>query len=285
MPNIVAATDFSTRSQRAFRRAGQLARQIGAELTLVHVVDDDQPAAMVASEQREAGKFLDEQIETLDELRGLPCRALLTMGEPFDGILRAAETASADLIVMGSHRKQILRDIFVGTTIERVIRAGPYPVLMVNADPGQPYRSVMAGIDMSEPSAHALKTAIGLGLVNDRSLTVVHAFIAVAAGKLYVANARRDQIDDYIASERHVASEALFAFLKEQGLGNAQWSYRIEEGDAPAVISRAVNETGSDLVVIGTHGRSGIVKLLIGSVAEQVLRNLDVDILAVPPPR
>ena len=285
MPDIVAATDFSSRSQRAFRRAGLLARQTGAELTLVHVVDDDQPETMVASEKQEADKFLNEQIVSLAELRGLPCRAVVTTGEAFDGILRVAKDVRAGLIVMGAHRKQILRDIFVGTTIERVIRAGPYPVLMVNADSEQPYRSVTAGIDMSEPSAHALKTAIGLGLVNDRSLTVVHAFTAVAAGKLYVANARRDQIDEYIASERHVASQALFAFLKEQSLGNAQWSYRVEEGDAPAVISRAVTETGSDLVVIGTHGRSGIVKLLIGSVAEQVLRNLDVDILAVPPRR
>jgi universal stress protein E len=285
MPHIVAATDFSSRSQRAFRRAGLLARQTGADLTLVHVVDDDQPEAMVEFERQEADKFLNEQIDTLAELRGLPCQAVVTTGEAFDGILRAAEKARADLIVMGSHRKQILRDIFVGTTIERVIRAGPYPVLMVNADSGQPYRSVTAGIDMSEPSAHALKTAVGLGMVNDSSLTVVHAFTAVAAGKLYVANARRDQIDDYIASERQVASQALFSFLKDQDLSNAQWAYRVEEGDALAVISRAVKETGSDLVVIGTHGRSGIVKLLIGSVAEEVLRNLDVDILAVPPPR
>jgi nucleotide-binding universal stress UspA family protein len=285
MPHIVAATDFSSRSQRAFRRAGVLARQTGAELTLVHVVDDDQPDAMMAFEKQEAGKFLDEQTQSLDELRGLPCRTVVTTGEAFDGILRVAESARADLIVMGSHRKQILRDIFIGTTIERVIRAGPYPVLMVNADSGQPYGSVTAGIDMSDPSAHALNTAMGLGLVNDANLTIVHAFAAVAAGKLYIANARRDQIDDYVASERMQASEALFAFLKEQGLSKPQWSYRVEEGDAVAAISRAVKETGSDLVVIGTHGRSGIVKLLIGSVAEEVLRNLDVDILAVPPPR
>lgn len=181
MPQLVAATDFSTRSQRALRRAGRLARQIAAELALVHVVDDDQPEALADVEHREASKLLNEQIGTLAELRDVRCRAVVTTGEAFDGILRTAKSASADLIVMGSHRKQILRDIFIGTTIERVIRTGPYPVLMVNADTEHPYRHIVAGVDLSEPSTHAIKTAKVLDLVDDTNLTVVHAFIAVAA--------------------------------------------------------------------------------------------------------
>ncbi|MDO8875947.1 MAG: universal stress protein [Pseudolabrys sp.] len=285
MRQIVAATDFSTRSQRALRRAGLLARQTTAELTLVHVVDDDQPEALVDVEQREANKFLNEQIGSLAELRDVRCRAVVTTGEAFDAILRTAKSASADLIVMGSHRKQILRDIFIGTTIERVIRTGPYPVLMVNTDTEHPYRHVIAGVDLSEPSTHAIKTAKVLDLVNDSNLTVVHAFIAVAKGKLYAANAPQDQIEGYVARERMQASEELFSFLKAQGLGGARWSYRIVEGGAFEVISRVAKETVADLVVIGTHGRSGIVKMLVGSVAEEVLRGLDIDILAVPPIR
>jgi nucleotide-binding universal stress UspA family protein len=280
---IVAATDFSTRSQRALRRAGRIAHRIDADLTLVHVVDDDQPTAMVDSEVREASRFLHEQIDSLAELRGVRCQAAVTTGEAFDGILQVAENVSAELLVMGSHRKAILRDMFVGTTIERVIRTGPYPVLMVNTDTDYPYRSVVAGIDMSEPSAHALETARTLGLVDDGNLTIVHAFIAVAKGKLYVANAGRDQVEDYVGRERKHASEELFSFLSAHSFGGSRWSCRVEEGEPFQVISRVVAESGSDLVVIGTHGRSGIVKLLIGSVAEEALRNLDADILAVPP--
>jgi nucleotide-binding universal stress UspA family protein len=138
---------------------------------------------------------------------------------------------------------------------------------------------------MSEPSAHAIKTAKALGLVDDANLTVVHAFIAIAKGKLYVANAPQDQIEDYVASERMQAGEELLAFLSAQGLNGPRWSHRIEEGAAVEVISRVVKETIADLVIIGTHGRSGIVKMLIGSVAEEALRSLDVDILAVPPLR
>ena len=74
MPQIVVATDFSSCSQRALRWAGLLARQTGAELTLVHVVDDDQPETMIVFEKQEADKFLKEQIDTLAELSRLPGR-------------------------------------------------------------------------------------------------------------------------------------------------------------------------------------------------------------------
>jgi universal stress protein E len=285
MPQIVAATDFSTRSQRALRRAGLLARRSAADLTLVHVVDDDQLQSLVELERREADKFLNEQIGSLAELRDVRCRAVVTTGEAFDGILRMAKSSSADLIVMGTHRKQLLHDIFTGTTIERVIRTGPYPVLMVNTEAAHPYRYVIAAVDMSEPSAHAIRTANGLGLIDDTDLTVVHAFIAAAKGKLFITNTPQEQIDEYVARERLQAGEQLLDFLAAQGLGGPRWAHRVEEGGAFEVISRVVKETAPDLIVIGTHGRSGVAKVLLGSVAEEVLRSLDVDILAVPPTR
>ena len=154
---FLAATDFSTRSQRAVRRAGLLAQEHGAELALVHVVDDDQPQDLVALETREAERILNEQIRAVPELQQVACRPLVVSGDPFDGILRTARSAQPDLIVMGAHRKQLLLDIFVGTTIERVIRTGPYPVLMVNNEAEAPYRTALAAIDVSEPSANAIK--------------------------------------------------------------------------------------------------------------------------------
>lgn len=285
MTTIVAATDFSTRSQRALRRAGLLARQLGAELTLVHVVDDDQPESLVDLERREANNFLNEQIGSVAELQGVRCSAVVATGEAFDGVLHTAKDVSADLIVMGTHRKQLLRDTFVGTTIERVIRTGPYPVLMVNSEVRHSYGHVLAAVDLSEPSVHAIKTGDALGLISDASVTIVHAFTAPGRGKLFVANASRERIDEYVASERLQASEELMAFLAAHQIRGPRWRHRIEEGGAFEVISRIVTETMPDLVVIGTHGRSGIAKMLLGSVAEEVLRSVDVDILAVPPIR
>lgn len=282
---ILAATDFSTRSQRALRRAGLLARNVAAELTLVHVVDDDQPSAIVGLESREAQRYLAVQIASIAELKGLQCDSAVVTGNPFNGILNAAEARAVDLIVMGAHRKQLLRDVFVGTTIERVIRTGPFPVLMVNAEVEHSYKKVMAAVDMSEPSARAISTAKEAGLIGDASLSLVHGFDAFAKGKMSNAGIGKDELARYVATERLQVGRELVAFLEANDFGVDNWSLSIREGGPVEAIMEAINEVAPDLLVIGTHGRSGVLKVLLGSVTESVLRSVDVDVFAVPPIR
>lgn len=280
---IVAATDFSTRSNRAVRQAGLLAQPAGAQLHVVHVVDDDQPDDLVRMEKREAERVLAEQLASMPELQGMQVHPKVVTGDPFDGILRAATEAGADLIVMGSHRKQLLLDIFVGTTIERVIRKGAFPVLMVNNEAQRRYENVVIPVDLSDASAHALRIAQSTGIVTGERATLLYAFVALARGKMFMAGYDKHRIDSYIASERRLAGEELAAYLSANNLDSHQWRLRLEEGTPMEIISRAVSDMRPDLLVMGTHGRSAVVKALIGSVTEEALRSLSIDILAVPP--
>lgn len=278
--NILVATDFPTRSFRALRQAGLLAQK-GGQLHVLHVVDDDQPADLLRIETREAGRVLREQISSVPELRGVDARVLVVEGDPFDGILRSARDVAADLIVMGAHRRHLL-DIFTGTTIERVIRKGTVPVLMVNNEAQRTYQKVIAPIDMSEASADALRAGLSTGLISNEGATLVHAFPAWARGKMYIAGADAAAIAKYVDDERQNASNELRAFLAANNLEKPRWTVRIQEGEAIEVISRVVSDVRADLLVMGTHGRSGFLKTLIGSVTEEALRFLSVDILAVP---
>lgn len=282
---ILAATDFSTRSHRALRRAGVLAQSKGAELVLVHVVDDDHPTDLVEIERREAERILTEQIGAISELRSVECRPMVVTGDPFDGILRTAEAVKADLIVMGTHRKQLLRDIFVGTTIERVIRTGSYSVLMVNNEVRQPYRSSLAAVDVSEPSANAIRTAISMGLIGGRGSTFLHAFLPVGKGKLSVAGIDEAAVSEYVKSERERIMAEVAGFLTVNQLLDPKLSLRVEEGGIFEVIARTIEEMRPDLLILGTHSRTWLLKVLLGSVTEEALRSLDIDILAVPPLR
>ena len=112
-----------------------------------------------------------------------------------DGILRAAADVGADLIVMGSHRKQLLLDIFVGTTIERVIRKGPFPVLMVNNEAQRRYENVLAPVDLSDASVNALQVALSTGLIDPNRVTILHAFFPVAKGKMFTYGFHKANID------------------------------------------------------------------------------------------
>ena len=280
---ILATTDFSTRSNRALRQAGLLTQPGNAQLHIVHVVDDDQPEELVRLEKREAERVLNEQASSMPELSGVQAQLMVVTGDPFDGILKTAAEVNADLIVMGSHRKQLLLDIFVGTTIERVIRKGSFPVLMVNHEAQRKYDKVVAAVDMSDASANAARVALSTGLISDKGATLLHAFVAVAQGKLSVAGTDQHSIDSYIASERQRALDEVAAFLVANDLRRIRWTLRVEEGGPGEVISRAVAQMHPDLLVMGTEGRSALRKLLIASVTDEALRSLNVDILAVPP--
>jgi nucleotide-binding universal stress UspA family protein len=282
---ILAATDFSTRSNRAVRQGGLLAQACGAELHLLHVVDDDQPTELVDMEKREAGRILSETIASMPELQAVECRTMVVTGDPFDGIVQAATTIQANLIVMGAHRRKLLRDIFVGTTLERVIRTGPFPVLMVNNEAQRRYENVLAPVDMSETSADALKAGHAAGLTSHTRVTLLHAFMTPAKGKMFIGGASQASIDEHVASEHQRAIDDIAAFLVTNGLDGEGWHLRAVEGEPLEVIGRAVREIRPDLLIVGTHGRSGLIKVLIGSVTEELLRSVDVDVLAVPPAR
>lgn len=278
---ILAATDFSTRSNRALRQAALLGQSDDSLLFMVHVVDNDQPDDLVRMEQREAERILREQMGAMPEIRWTHARPMVITGDPFDGILQAAAEIQPDLIVMGSHRKQLLRDIFIGTTVERVIRKGSVPVLMVNHEAQRRYERVLAPTDMSNISANALHAARSIGLLGNGA-TLLHAFTALAKGKMSVAGVDRVGIAGYIESERRQASDELADFLVSNHLQDSQWRLRVEDGAPMEIISRAVTDIKPDLMIMGTHGRSRLIKALIGSTTEEALRSLNVDILVVP---
>ena len=155
-----------------------------------------------------------EQMGSMSELRGVQCRPMVVTGDPFDGILRAAAGIRADLVVMGSHRKQLLLDIFVGTTIERVIRKGSLPVLMVNNEAQRRYEKVVVPLEMSETSADALQSRTVDRI--DRRQAARHCSMRcwpLAKGKMFIAGADQPAIDEYVASERQNAMDELAAFL------------------------------------------------------------------------
>ncbi|PKP71308.1 MAG: universal stress protein [Alphaproteobacteria bacterium HGW-Alphaproteobacteria-5] len=285
MERILVATDFSERSDRAIRRATLLAKTTGASLTLIHVVDDDQPQRILQAEQQASEAVLAEQTLSLRKIDELACTFRIVLGDPFEGIATAVREDNADLLIIGPHRRRALRDVFVGTTAERTIRASNRPVLMANGVPAAPYRNVLVAVDLSECSATAVRALQQLGLETSAAVSVIHVFDAPAAGLMVQASSTKDQIKAYLADEEERASGELATFLEECDLMPTRRIMKYSESSTAHTICAAAQEISADLIAVGTRGRTGIAKALLGSVAEEVLRISDRDVLAVPPGR
>jgi len=261
-----------------------LARQFGAELIALHVADDDRPDEMMATECRTAEAAIHQELAAA-RVNGLEPVIVTRTGDPFKIIVDEADRVEADLIVMGAHRKRLLADVFTGTTVERVIRLGSRPVLMVNRDGEKPYSRVLAAVDLSETSAHAMRTARAIGLLDPAHAAAVHGFLPLAEGMMYYANVGQSQIDQHIAVSASEARAALGGFLRKNGLADLAEVLLIEKGGPYEAIEMGVQSFRPDLLVVGTRGQTGVKRVLLGSVADQVLRRSDTDVLAVPPQR
>lgn len=283
MQEIMLATDFSERSDRALRRATLLARQFGASLSIVHAVDDDQPQRVVAGERDVAFALLRDLRSTVQTIDGIDCETQVVLADPFAGIAQAVEKGKPDLLVIGAHRRQALRDVFVGTTAERTIRSVSCPVLMVNAPPVGPYRHVLLTTDLSEGAGRAAKVCAALGVAHGANVSILHVFDAPAAHLAMSHTLQADDRNAYLEELRKEASRSLANFVASVGWRSLRQVVRQERNPAAAEILSAAKEESADLVVVGTRGRSGLSRFLLGSVAEAVLRNADRDVLAVPP--
>lgn len=281
---LLCATDLSSRSDRALRRAAAIARERDAELILLAVVDDDQPPILVEKLQREVAGLLAERSRAMHEFRDLAPQLRVEAGDAFDAIIRIAEVEAADLIVMGEHRRRLLRDIFAGTTVERVMRRGGRPVLMVNRPPERPYRNVVAAVDMSPASAGALRAAARLGLLASGGLTIFHAFQHAGKGNLVLADVPTPAVEAYVAATAAEVRQQVETFVGGLDLGPGLRRPRIvlEEGAPAEVLRRAMDRLSPDLVVIGTRNAGALKRFVLGSVAEEALRTLECDVLAVP---
>jgi len=130
MRKLMIATDLSARGDRAFQRAFQFAKDLGAELAIVHVVDDAQPAAAVELQVQNAKAELHKQVSALPNTEGVAHTFSIIQGQDYSDIIRHATEIGAELIILGIHRHKI-KDLFRGTTVERVIRLCSIPVLVV----------------------------------------------------------------------------------------------------------------------------------------------------------
>jgi nucleotide-binding universal stress UspA family protein len=293
---ILVPTDFSPTSDVALGYANQLAEKLGATVHLVHALEDPYTAAAFAAEAystlpaalrqdliREAQRQLAERLATTGapERRGT---AEVVSGHPSRVIVEYASGLGADLIVIGTHGRSGVPHLLLGSVAERVVRTAPCPVVTIRDAPAGHTGRMLVATDFSPTSDEALDYARTLAGHLGATITLLHVirdpFIAEGfSAEAYIAEAptvRTALLDDArkrlahragaVANGPAIETEAVF-------------------GDGPKTIADYAATRGFDVLVTGTHGRTGIAHLLIGSVAERLVRMAPCPVLTVKHPK
>jgi nucleotide-binding universal stress UspA family protein len=256
LQQILIPLDTSANAEAALPIARALAASTNAVLNLVAVSTDIEPG-----QTRELYAYL-EDIAALERVFGFQVRTTLRIGDPGEAILQLERELNVDLIVMATHGRSGLGRLLLGSVADRVTHSSRTPVVVLR--PGEhsikPWQTILVPIDGTPGGALAL--AIGVPVARACNARIV----------LLQASA-----SDLMAAE--TSANRLAARLRRVGL---QAEGRGALGPPSAVIVASADEVDADLIVMSTHGRQGPLRSVLGSVADDVVRNSQRPVLIVP---
>jgi universal stress protein E len=279
---ILCATDLLPKSEAAIDRAGLLADQLGADLTLLHVVvPGESERALEQTLQTALAHTRSRAQPPLWRAQRAPNVAVRT-GNPARIILDTVAQSKARLLVLGQHRKRPLRDALEGTIAEKALAARNCPVLVVQDEGRGPYRRVLLALDLSDASTSAIRAAESLVLAPEVDARIVHAHEPPYQGMLHYADVGMDSVVRYADGWRREAKRAVRDLLKYESAHFARYDIHIEQQPAAVGVLRAIERYEPELLVMGTHGGGRLRRALVGSVANRVLHETNCDVLIVP---
>lgn len=285
---ILVATDFSPAAELAQRLALDLARAFEAQLHVVHVqvlLDDPH---LEEKHQNELDRLLQssedrrrEALEVPAVDAEVPLHTHLVRGiSASEAIVETAADLGCDLIVMGTHGRKGFTHLLLGSVAERVVRSARVPVLTVRPDsivPAAGIRRILVPHDFSDHSTTAIEVAAAWARALEADITLLHAVEPVVYPEFYAVDLLPEEM---ISRLRTRSSEALEQ-VAESRLEDVSVNVKVTVGRAGDTIVAEAVSASHDLVVMGTRGLSGLEHLLLGSVAESVLRRCALPVLAV----
>ena len=280
---ILVPTDGSDVAETAAEAALTLANRFDADLHVVHVLDvgdlppwvEDEDADEFATRGRDA---LSTVATMADEADVEVTTKFIESTEPIHrAILQYADEHDVDCIVMGTFGRTGLDRFVLGSIAEQTLRESPVPVLTVHGETtfAEDFDDILVPTDGSDSAEAAAAHAIDLALATDATLHIVHAVDPGIAWDEMNAGVVLDALEE--AGKR--ALDAVIEDAETAGVSGIESA--VVSGAPHRAITEYADDRDVDCVVMGTHGRTGIDRYLLGSVTERVVRLADAPVLAL----
>ncbi|SCY39041.1 universal stress protein [Nitrosospira sp. Nsp13] len=288
---IMVATDMAAFAKRAESRAAMLAHDLGSEsLHLLHIIDNVALEALrhlgtapLETEQRlmESSRQQLAEIEHgLTEKYGIQVTTTtLNVGRAYTEIVHYAELMDASLVVLGAHGGGVVRDLFIGSTVDKVLRKLIQPLLIVKREPEVPYQKILILVDFSEASWRATKFAVSIA--PHAHITALQASEVPLHAQLHSAGIDYNLIQFYEAEAHAQKGMEMRQFVSNLEASGISANGIVKRGAAYDVIRKQMEILEPDLVVMGKYGQTEKEEKLLGSVIKRVIQDADCDVLVV----
>ena len=298
--NIVVPIDFSKMSAQAIQTAKRLARRLGASIHLVHVRQFNYAADFVAPappmvpfsfmpHEQDGDQSVLKELETVASECGLSSASchVLNGAPPLDEICRLGQTIPADLIVMPTHGRKGLKHVFLGSTAERIVQHSSCPVLVARGNSAQSengsrfrIKTILVPVDFSNCSREGLRYAIAFANEFGAKIILLHA---TYLGYIYSSeDTALYDIPGLKKAARKKAERRMRELVRSVNFAGVKFETVFTEGSPVFDICAYAKDHDVDLIITSTHGLTGFTHVLIGSIAEHVVRHAPCSVLVVP---
>ena len=295
---VLVPLDGSPFAEQALPHALGIVRRAGATLDLVHVhvlhVAEENKVARFSYDpgfdtehKREEQLYLEGTAKRLATGSPVPWTAAVVSGLDADGILQRVQDGKADLIVMTTHGRGPLGRVFLSGVADELIRHGAVPVLLIHPRDPTPsivseplLEHVLVPLDGSSLAERVLRRAFDFVRLWEGRCTllrVIEANPATTAGR---PNRPRPPEQEQVAAA-HAYLEKIAGRLREQGMA-VQTHIVVAPHAAPAILEEAQTQR-CDFIALATHGRGGLRRMLLGSIADKVIRGASLPVLVYRP--
>ena len=278
---ILVPTDFSPASEAALTYAHSVAKLFGSTVHVLHVMDNVflRPVVSDPHDLKAAAlRTLEDRISEMDHHGVRFVAALECSDEPADEITSYARIQDIDLIVMGTHGRTGVAHLLMGSVAERVVQTASCPVVTMHTLPAGAgatnlgIRRILVPTDFSDPSEAALVYARGVARRLGASIHLLHVLedvmpIGTLGSEVFVADSpasRTARLND--------ARDRLAHRVTDYDKSQHNATFEVVFGNGARTIADYAADNDYDLIVMGTHGRKGFGHLVMGSVAEAVVR-------------
>ncbi len=285
---ILVPTDGSAGARGAARHGLALADAFGGRVRFLSVVDEANSSGLVDLDSLTDRKtVLDEEAtDALDTLEALaaetdvPYETAVEHGTVHETILDDAAAHDVDLIAMGTHGRTGLQRVLIGSVTERVGRTSDIPVFTTRREPdGDPsYGDVLIPTDGSDAASAAVEHGLAIA---ERYGGTVHALSVVDLSSLVGSYDAGPGISTVLDAWSDDCERAVGTVAEAADARDVEVVTNVVQGTPYRAITDYVDEAGIDLVTMGTHGRTGVERYLVGSVTERVVRTGDAPVLTV----
>jgi hypothetical protein len=285
LEKLLLSTDGSEFSEGAVREAVKLAKIGSSKLFVLSVIETNPEfevlAPQIVEKEEEQTRDCLEQIKSTAAKEGVECEIIARHTEsPFQAIVEEAEKNQADLIIMGRRGRTGLRRLLMGSVTAKVIGYSPCNVLVVPRLAEIKYKKILVATDGSKYSVAAASEAIGIAKRCGADLFIISVVPTETASPFDIVHSEMQH--EMIAQKEFQDGEKnvndLLVVARQEGV-NVKG--HIIQGRPYDVIVENSREEGVDLIVMGSHGRTGMERLLMGSVTERVVGNADCSVLVV----